>query len=134
MTHRVASCACGQLRLTCEGDPVRVSMCHCLACQQRTGSAFGVQARFRRENVTRIDGTSTRYVRVADSGNPVTFHFCAQCGSTVYWELTGMTDFYAIAVGAFADPAFPPPTFSIYEVRRHAWNPLPTNPEMEHLD
>ena len=45
MTTRDASCSCGQLHLTCEGEPVRISVCHCLACQQRTGSAFGVQAR-----------------------------------------------------------------------------------------
>jgi len=29
-----------------EGEPVRVSVCHCLECQRRTGIAFSVQARF----------------------------------------------------------------------------------------
>jgi hypothetical protein len=44
MTARYAACGCEQLQLTAEGDPVRISVCHCLACQRRTGSAFGVQA------------------------------------------------------------------------------------------
>ena len=48
VSTRHAACSCGQLRLTVEGEPVRVSICHCLACQRRTGSVFGVQARFRR--------------------------------------------------------------------------------------
>ena len=61
MTTRRASCSCGQLHLTCEGEPVRISMCHCLACQQRTGSVFGVQARFRRDQVTAIAGRSAEY-------------------------------------------------------------------------
>ena len=43
---RQASCSCEQLRLSAEGEPVRISVCHCLACQRRTGSAFGFQARF----------------------------------------------------------------------------------------
>lgn len=36
MTTRQASCSCGQLRLTCAGEPVRISVCHCLECQRRT--------------------------------------------------------------------------------------------------
>jgi|HubBroStandDraft_6_1064221.scaffolds.fasta_scaffold60507_2 hypothetical protein len=35
MTNHEAACSCGHLRLTCQGDPVRVSMCHCLECQRR---------------------------------------------------------------------------------------------------
>ena len=31
----------------------------------------------------------------------------------------------AVAVGAFGDPAFPPPTDSVYDSRRHAWVQLP---------
>ena len=46
MTTRRASCTCGQLHLETTGEPVRVSVCHCLDCQRRTGSAFAAQARF----------------------------------------------------------------------------------------
>jgi len=46
---------------------------------------------------------------MSDSGQPVTFHFCAVCGSTVYWEPHRKPEMIAVAVGAFADPAFPPP-------------------------
>ncbi len=83
MTTRRASCSCGQLSVACEGEPVRISMCHCFACQRRTGSAYGVQARFPRDQVE-IKGRATEFARVADSGNKVTFSFCPACGSTVY--------------------------------------------------
>jgi hypothetical protein len=63
---REASCSCGQLRLTVEGDPIRLSMCHCLACQRRTGSAFGIQARFPADRV-RIAGRYAEYVSVYGS-------------------------------------------------------------------
>jgi hypothetical protein len=120
MSQRVASCSCGQLRLACEGEPVRISICHCLECQKRTGSVFATQARFPRAGVT-IAGDSSQWTRRGDSGGSATFHFCPVCGSTVYWELDGLPDFIAVAVGAFADPHFPPPYVSVYEERQHPW-------------
>jgi hypothetical protein len=133
MTERRASCGCGQLNLTCEGEPARVSICHCLACQRRTGSAFGVQARFGRDHVRAVEGRVTQFVRIGDSGGRATFHSCPACGSTVYWELDGLPDFVMVAVGAFADPDFPPPTVAVYEARRHPWTVMPEL-NVEHLD
>ena len=131
MTTRRAACSCGQLGVTTEGEPIRISMCHCFACQRRTGSAFGIQARFERVHA-RIEGRSTSYVRTADSGNHITFHFCPDCGSTVYYELDQVRDAIAVAVGAFAESTFPRPTISVYEARRHAWTGIPD--EVEHFD
>ena len=51
MKSRVATCACGQLQVTCRGEPRKVSLCHCLDCQKRTGSAYGIAAFYLRENV-----------------------------------------------------------------------------------
>lgn len=130
---RRASCCCGQLQVVCTGEPVRVSMCHCLECQRRTGSVFGTQARFRRQDISAIEGRSTSFSRVGDSGTSATFHFCPVCGSTVYWEPSALPDFVSVAVGAFADPGFPAPKVSVYEARRHAWA-LPAGLELEHWD
>jgi hypothetical protein len=38
---RRASCVCGNFTVDVSGPPVRVAICHCFACQQRTGSVFG---------------------------------------------------------------------------------------------
>lgn len=130
MTIRRAACCCGRLTLTVEGEPLRISICHCLECQRRTGSAFGVQARFRRGAVA-VEGQSTPHTRAGDSGNRITFHFCPRCGSTVYYELDHDPDEVGVPVGAFADPEFPPPTLSFYESRRHPWVRMPE--DVEHL-
>ena len=127
-TTRVASCSCGQLRATAVGEPVRVSVCHCLACQRRTGSVFGAQARFSAEAVT-TSGESRTYVRVGDSGGEAHYNFCPQCGATVYYTLVSNPGLVAIPVGAFADPAFPPPARSIYESRMHSWVSVPQDIE-----
>lgn len=121
------------LGVTCEGEPLRISICHCLACQKRTGSAFGAQARFARSQITKIAGPETSYVRTAESGSTATFHFCPSCGATVYYELAAFPDFIAVPVGSFADPRFPAPTASVYEARRHAWAVAPSL-ELEHYD
>ena len=117
--HR-ATCSCGQLSVEAHGHPVRVSVCHCLACQQRTGSAFGYQARFARERV-RVTGSASEYIRTADSGNRLHFYFCPQCGATVHYHLASAPDIVAIPAGAFADSKFYPPQFSVYESRQHPW-------------
>lgn len=132
MKTRTASCSCGQLRLACEGEPVRVSICHCLECQKRTGGVFATQARFPREHVT-IEGRSTRWTRAGDSGQSATFHFCPVCGSTVYWEPADAPDLVTVAAGAFADPSFPPPHVSVYEERRHPWALAAGELPLEHV-
>lgn len=120
MTVRTASCSCGQLRLAAEGEPVRISICHCLECQKRTGSAFATQARFPRAAVA-VTGDSATWSRTGDSGTTATFHFCPTCSAIVYWDMDAMPDFVAVPVGAFADPNFPPPAVAVYEGRQHPW-------------
>lgn len=120
MTTRRAACSCGNLEIVCEGEPVRVSMCHCLACQRRTGTLFSGQAWFRREQTT-TSGNATEFTRRSEAGRWVLARFCPVCGSTVYWEAEAFPGHVGVAIGAFADPAFPAPTLSGWEKRRHHW-------------
>lgn len=124
---REATCSCGQLRVTANGDPERVYVCHCVECQRRTGSAFGVTARFSRDQIA-VTGLSREYERISDRGVTRTLHFCPTCGTTVFWTNTAAAD-VGIAVGAFADPAFPAPTASFFETRRHPWAAMPESVE-----
>ena len=38
--ERVAECHCGQLRALTSGEPDSVYVCHCKACQRRTGAVI----------------------------------------------------------------------------------------------
>lgn len=127
---RHASCSCGQLKATVTGHPLRVSICHCLNCQRRTGSPFSEQARFRRGDVE-VAGPSTVFVLVGDEGGRAHFHFCPQCGATVYYIVESMQEFISIPVGVFADPSFPTPQVSVYENRMHHWVRVPDH--IEHM-
>lgn len=127
---RTASCSCGQLTAVASTEPIRVSVCHCLNCQRRSGSVFAAQARFPASAVA-IRGTSSSFVRVGDAGGRCRFHFCPTCGDTVYYVSEGGEDSIVVPVGAFADPTFPAPTFSVYEERMHPWVQMPA--DMEHM-
>ena len=127
---RRAACTCGQLSASCPDKPESVSLCHCTACQRRTGSTYGIAAFFARGDVA-ISGTSRVFVRPSDSGYRVKFYFCPECGSTVFWELERKPDVLAIAVGAFADPDFPAPAKAVYPAQRHRWLPELLSPDQD---
>lgn len=133
MTVHRASCRCGQLKAEAEGDPVRVSVCHCRACQKRTGSAFSAQVRWPQDKVA-TTGRSNAWHRQAASGNPVTYNFCPDCGATVFFTIVGKFDgLVAIPLGLFDDPYAFRPAFSVWEECRHDWVEI-TGDTVEHLD
>jgi len=126
MATRQAACHCGQLRLEVSGEPLAVSICNCLACQRRTGSAFGMQAGYKADQV-QVTGRFNDYSRISDEADRKehVFHFCPECGSQVFYTEPSEPDLVVVSVGSFADPTFPPPTKSGYDSRRHSWVELP---------
>ena len=122
--ERLAQCHCGSLRATTFGEPLLVAICHCKACQRRTGALAASVAGFAQAQVT-IEGETKVFDRDGKSGRKVRFYFCPNCGTSLYWEADARPGLYLLAVGAFADPNFPPPSVSIFEESKHAWTQLP---------
>ena len=85
-----------------------------------------MQAGFKAEQVE-VDGRYNDYSRISDEADRKehVFHFCPECGSQVFYTEPTEPDLIVVSVGAFADPAFPPPTESGYDSRRHPWVELP---------
>lgn len=130
---RIASCQCGAVTAACSGEPVRISVCHCLECQRRSGSAFAAQVRFAVADVV-TSGETAAWQRRGEEGGVASFHFCVRCGSTVWYSADREPDLIAVALGAFADPhAFGPPDYSVYEERKFGWLAVDA-PGMEHFD
>jgi hypothetical protein len=141
MRTRTASCSCGQLRIEVQGEPRGVGVCHCLACQRRTGSVFAALASFAAPYT--VFGAATEHVRVGDHGAKFKFRFCPVCGTTVFHTEVVQTEdgkeideqsSVGVAVGAFADPGFPPPQVSVYDCRRHSWVQLPPGTKLHDKD
>ena len=64
-----------------------VVACHCLDCQRRSGSVFGVGAYFPRENVS-VAGTIREFIRPTEAGNEFCTYFCPSCGTSTHWYTT----------------------------------------------
>ena len=122
---REARCHCGALAIACGGEPAKVSLCHCLDCQRRSGSLFSVAAFFPRERVVTLRGEAKRFTRPSASGFDVTFCFCPDCGTNLWWEPARLPALVGVAAGAFADPDFPAPEQAVWSESAHAWLELP---------
>jgi hypothetical protein len=101
MTSRTAACTCGQLSITVHGECLGNGICHCLACQSRTGSVFATLGAWAAPY--EIKGRATQYVRTGDAGAQIRFNFCPVCGSTVFHTEEG----------------------TVYDSRRHHWVKVP---------
>lgn len=119
MPSRTARCSCGQLQIRVQGEPCGVGICHCFACQRRTGSVFAALAAF--EEPYEVTGEANEYVRRGDQGAAFRFRFCPTCGTSLFHTEDGETGSVTVAVGAFEEPGFPPPEVSVYDCRRHSW-------------
>jgi hypothetical protein len=128
--ERIAKCACGAVQVACKGEPVRVSICHCLDCQRRTGSAFSYNATYAAEQV-RMAGKVNTFTQLGGEGRWGRHSFCPTCGRTAYYEIEVRPGMVTVPVGNFADPDFPPPTVSVYGERRHRWVGIETDPPIE---
>jgi len=74
MITRRAECSCGQLSAICSGEPIRIAVCHCLACKRHSGSAFSFNARFAEENVSIQDERpNTRGLAIRAAASPTVF-------------------------------------------------------------
>ncbi len=85
MLERTAQCHCGSLRVIASGEPERVYVCRCRACQRRTGAVVHSGCAYPKSQV-RIEGDNKIYERDADSRFKIRFHFCPNCGSTTSWH------------------------------------------------
>ena len=127
---RLASCECGALRLHVTAAPVHVHGCTCTRCQRSTGSVMKLSAWFPEDSV-RVDGAFTTW-RYAGTDDPdLTACFCPTCGGGRFFRSGDyLRGTIGIAVGAFADPAFPAPDHIHWWPDRPRWLGTPLGPTL----
>lgn len=98
-------CQCGAIHYEAKGEPVYSALCHCSDCRRSAGAPMVGWALFAEDRV-KVLGEPKLY----QSSNDVTRHFCAICGTGLFYRnaatFPGMID---IQTSTFDDPdAFPP--------------------------
>jgi hypothetical protein len=123
---RTAQCACGGFAMQVVGEPVAHAVCHCDNCKRRTGSAFGVSAYFRKQDVLSVTGETSIYAFHNPARNEdQERYFCKRCGTTLYWHVSTHPDFVGIAAGCFADDPVGEPSMMASPAKKVPWVTLP---------
>ncbi len=86
---------------------------------------FSVAVFYPRDKVTVASGIASSFRRASASGADVTFRFCPDCGTNLWWEPDRMPHLIGVAGGAFADRDFPVPEQAVWDQDRHHWLMLP---------
>ena len=123
---RKAQCCCGNFSIEIKGEPERHGMCHCNNCKTRTGSAFGLSAYFRIENVNGLSGESTCYQLInPNDGSEQKRYFCSKCGTTLHWSVSTFPELIGIAGGCFVESQLNAPTYSASHAGKYSWVMVP---------
>jgi hypothetical protein len=98
MQH-TGSCLCGAVTFTVEGPLPAPDGCHCIACRKSSGHFF-VSTDVPRSALTIAGAENVKWFA---SSAKVRRGFCAECGSTLFWDPPGR-DWTGVAMGAFDGP------------------------------
>lgn len=110
MERYSGGCQCGRVRITAEGAPFRVGVCHCMDCRKHHGALFHASAVFPDGAVT-VEGETRQY-----EGR----HFCPACGSSVF---SRSDDEIEVHLGSLDEPNRLRPTYELWCIRREDWLP-----------
>ncbi|MBX2837056.1 MAG: GFA family protein [Gammaproteobacteria bacterium] len=104
LIEQYGGCVCGSVRFKSLGIPERITVCHCTWCQRRTGTAFGVETVFLKNNVQFSGDSMKAHRHYSDETNRwLDMHFCVGCGTNLGLTLEVRSDIRSVPVGIFDD-------------------------------
>lgn len=101
-THASGRCLCGSVRYEVRGPLRDVLLCHCVECRRWSGHVFAATAA-QREDLVLLEGAALRWVASPESESEARRGFCAECGSSLFWDAPAR-DTVSIAAGTLDEP------------------------------
>jgi hypothetical protein len=122
---REGGCSCGEVRYRLTTEPLFVHCCHCLNCQQQTGSAFVINVLIETERIELLSG-EPRGVEVPRDGDtpPQRIFRCPTCEVAVYSEYSGPAVKF-VRAGTLDEPSSVDPDVHIFTRSKLPWVVLP---------
>lgn len=118
-------CLCGNVRTTCEGDPMKSLTCYCNACRKLSGNLGLIGSLWSTDNVT-IEDPNNKLKKFicegTDSGVGNSAVFCGDCSMLLYRKSERGSNYMAVAHVTF-DEGWEqlPPTEAIHTEARCSW-------------
>ena len=78
-------CLCGAVRYEVKGSLRDVLICHCEECRRWHGH-FSASTAARREDLVLLEQRGLRWIRSPRSDAGARRGFCAECGSSLFWD------------------------------------------------
>jgi hypothetical protein len=117
-------CSCGAVRYRLTSEPLFVHCCHCLNCQQQTGSAFVINILIEADRLELL-GEEPQPVSVPRSGGKKQKIWrCAACQVAVYSEYTSPQVRF-VRAGTLDEPSAVAPDVHIFTRSKLPWVVLP---------
>lgn len=114
-------CLCGNVKYTIKSAPQRMAQCHCNDCKRSSGTGHISNAFFKKEDV-KINGQTSSYDSLTDSGSTLTRHFCPTCGSRIFGTNSTAKNMIGISAGTLDDSSWFNPDFIVYNKRKANWD------------
>ena len=105
---------------TAPAAPLAARVCWCRVCQYVGAGSGTVNAAFKTDAVT-IEGKTSDYRSIADSGSVMHRKFCPKCGTHLFSEAESRPHLIFIRVGTLDDPNIAHPSVTIWTSAAPAW-------------
>ena len=109
-------CLCGAVRFDVTGPLRDIILCHCTMCQKTGGHHFAATAALTAD----LDIKPSGSLKWFKSSNHAKRGFCADCGSSLFWEMVGR-DSTSIMAGSFDEDIDLPVTAQVFMADRKSY-------------
>jgi hypothetical protein len=117
-------CSCGEVRYRLTSEPLITHCCHCLNCQQQTGSAFVVNLLIEESRLDLLAGEPRPVDVPREAGKMQRIYRCPSCQVAVYSEYGGPALKF-VRGGTLDGGARLEPDVHIYTRSKISWVRLP---------
>lgn len=119
MKRRTGSCLCGRVRYRVAGEPLVARICWCTTCQKISGN--GTANAIFRSTAIEVSGELACFASLADGGDRISRHFCANCGCHLFASSSASAEFRVVRLGTLDDPSSIEPGINMWTSSAPAW-------------
>ena len=113
-------CLCGSVRYRIDAAPIASRICWCRDCQYLGAGSGTVNTGFASAAVA-IEGATTDFVSIADSGNVMHRRFCPACGTSLFSAAESRPHLLFVRAGTLDDPEVAKPSATIWVSSAPSW-------------